>query len=275
MKVFSDDDLRSYLRLNRVPLAELREDENWWTLGPLQLSKNHASFRAGFAHPILASTSFVLQEFEVAGVTGCAIVLLSGGTPPAYFAGWLPATRIREAARWTDLLNDAVQAVLRRTSDQQPATGAKAPNVGGSVHQNPIDRLKCSFGHEWAPDAPWGEEVLRLTRGGDVDYVRRQRGEEVQHVRGRVASDRFEAVAAMLAATQFPEPPEQFFAPGAAVCAIVTDPPERTMEISFFTGLRIPGYREFLRTLQSICAAFRESDVEELARWGVERAARL
>jgi hypothetical protein len=270
MNAFSDEDLRSYLRLNRKPLAELSGDDEWWGLGPLQVSKKHATFRAGFSHPILATTRFVLQEFEVSEKKGCAVVLLSGGKPPAYFAGWVPMTRVGEAARWTDVLNETIQSVLRQAADPPPSSGAESANVVSTVRQPAIDRLTCSFGHEWAPDAPWGEEVIQLTRGGAVDYVRRQRGEELQHVRGRVASIRFSEVAAMLANTRFPEAPEQFFPPGASVCTILAEPPTQKMDISYFGGLRLQGYCEFLRTLQSLCSAFRESGVEELARWRFE-----
>ena len=245
MNVFSDEDLRSYLRLHRAPLVGLGGDENWWMLGPLQVSKKHATFRSGFAHPILGSTRFVLQEFDLDGVKRCAVVLLSGGKPPAYFAGWVPSTRIDEAREWVQILNEALRLVGSRSEEIQRA--------GGQAEQAP-EALACHFGHEWAPDAAWGEEIIRLSRSGALEYTRRQRGQEVQHLSGRVAAGRIAELLSILGTTAFPEPPERFFPPGASVCTIVTEPPVRKMELSYFGALRLDGYRELLRPLQSLCA---------------------
>jgi hypothetical protein len=116
MKTFSEQDLRSYLRLNREPLTELHdEDENSWRLGPIQVSKKHSMFRAGFGHPILASTRFALEPFDLDGTQRIAVVLHSGGKPPEYFVGWVSSADEAKARGWIEMLNDELK---RRTSGE-------------------------------------------------------------------------------------------------------------------------------------------------------------
>ena len=65
----------------------------------------------------------------------------------------------------------------------------------------------------------------------------------------------------------FPTPQQKFFAPGASVCVVITDPPFRKMPIDLYAGLKTDGYGEILRELSGLCAALRESSADELSRW--------
>lgn len=101
-----------YLGLNRQPLNELSGDEICWRLGAVEVRKNDAMFRLGYAHRVLPATRFLLESFTVDDLHGTAIALLSGGKPPLYFVGWVPMGRELDAMLWVDTLN----ATLRDTT---------------------------------------------------------------------------------------------------------------------------------------------------------------
>jgi hypothetical protein len=111
--VLSDTEIQTYLGLYPEPLDGIAGDEHWWRIGPLAISKKEAIFRAGFGAPIVPSTRFVLQQFRVDALERCAVLMLSGGKPATYFAGWVPATRVNDARTWIATLNDAIQTVSK------------------------------------------------------------------------------------------------------------------------------------------------------------------
>lgn len=265
MSALSQDRLEIELSLKPEPLTAIREDETWIHAGAVSVSKQFPRFSVGFTHPMVADTHFDLQPFTVEAKQGWALILHSGGNPPLYFAGWVPITEELRARLWLDRLNLEIQQriapLLKERAGSEEARTSRSSST---------TTLTCHFGNEWAPDDPWGEEVIRLTRDGAVEYRRRSRGEQKQHFAGKVDPVRFEALVSALDRTSFPTPPQKFFPPGATVCALVTEPPERRMSIEFNAGLRLNGYGEVLGGLSALCAAFRESNHHILAEWRFE-----
>jgi hypothetical protein len=254
MNVFSDADMQGYLRLYREALDGLSEDENWWMLGTIHVSKKHATFRAGFGHPILSSTRFVLQSFDLDGVHGLAMVLLSGSKPPAYFAGWVPTTREADATQWADTLNTEIQ---RRLSQ-----GANDPHAIDGT----ITGLIFESGSESAPDDPFGLETLQLSQTGRLTYERRRHSFR-SSVEGTVERDIFRRVIEALRRTRFPTPPQARFVPGASIVRITTVPSEQCVQVDYFEALRMDGYREIVRELSRLATALRDTNAESLAEW--------
>ena len=253
MNVLSDTDLRTCLRLHREPIVRLTEDENWWRIGIIGINKKHALFRAGFGAPIVASTKFVLQSFDVDDLHGLAIILLTGGKPTEHFAGWVSADRAAEAQQWIDVLNAVIQAVLR------------------PIEQH-VAALRFESGSENAPDAPFGLETLELTESGALAYERR-RGDVRTPIVGNVDPARFQQVVSALKSTAFPSPPQARFAPGASVVRITTMPSQQNVSVSYFEALRMEGYSDVVRELSKLVEALRDSKAETLAAWKFSTAA--
>lgn len=107
-QTLTESEMRTSLELSPTPLARITEDEQEWQIGPLSLSKHHAHFRAGFGHALPKGAEFSKQQFNVGGHSGWAIVFRSMGTPPLYFAGWVPPERETEADQWIGFLNDEI-----------------------------------------------------------------------------------------------------------------------------------------------------------------------
>ena len=254
MNVLTEEEVRTCLRLYREPIAHLTEDENWWRLGLIALSKKQALFRAGFAAPVVASTRFVLQPFNLDDLHGVVLVLVTGGKPASHFAGWVPRTREAEAQGWVDTLNRAIETALR-----------SAPQ-----HQQPIDQhlaaLVFESGSEVAPDDPFGLETVMLAGTGELTYERRR--DEVQtKVAGTLDPERFRRIVSALLRTNFPSPPQTRFVAGASIVRITTMPSRQTVQLDYFEALRMDGYREVVRELAELTEALRDSKTEVLAAW--------
>ncbi len=128
-------------------------------------------------------------------------------------------------------------------------------------------------GHEHAPDSPWGLQRIRLSREGTFHYERINRGTRAE-IEGRLDGARVDALLAELSKTSFPEPPQRSFPPGASVCRISVDAsPPAWVDIEFYTGLRMPGYGEILRSLDELNTGLRESDARKLQGWSLVREA--
>lgn len=250
----TSEDLDILLDLHSTPLEELSQDDNWWQLGPIGISKKHTTFTAGFGHPIKVGTKFDVHWFELGNRRGWAIVLTSGGTPPEYFVGWLPPADEAKARRWVATLNSEIQGRLAKEHGTPP----------GAVHQ--IDQLTFEQGNEFAPDAPWGYQRVTLSSDGQLEYEQRDRGKH-RVIKGRVNPERVRALHAYLRQTSFPSPPQSTFLPGASLIVLTVEPQKQRMLIDYFTGLKLDGYRELIRELGGLNDALRESIPESLEKW--------
>ncbi|MBL9014321.1 MAG: hypothetical protein JNL83_09095 [Myxococcales bacterium] len=246
--------------LKRVPLPilDLEEDERWLRVGEVRLSKRGARVSVGFTHPIDAGTRFGLQRFELGDRKGAAVVLSGAGPLPDYFAGWVPDSAEAKAEAWVARLN---AEIADRVSH------AKREFDAGRASQTLIFHL----GSEYAPDSPWGGEMIELSRTGEIEYEQRKSGSVVRTVRGEVDPSQVQRLLTLLAATNFPSPLQQFFPPGASVCTLITEPPLQAMHIDLHPAGHTT-YEEIIRTLASLAKALRESDQDELQRWSLQVA---
>jgi hypothetical protein len=249
---YSDEELRTQLRVHENPITELSGDENWWHIGIIDISKKHPLYRAGFGSQIVASTQFVLQPFQIDQVSGCGIVLLTGGKEPRHFAGWVPAARVPDARRWTDTLNGVIRTVLQQT-----------PNA---TTETQIAALRFESGNENAPDDPFGCETIELTEAGALSYERRRHAMHVSLV-GSVDPQRFQQIISSLRATTFPTRPQTRFVPGASVVKIITMPSEQSVSVDYFEALRMDGYRDVVRDLSNLAEGLRDSKETVLSAW--------
>jgi len=194
----------------------------------------------------------VLQPFQIDEISGCGIILLTGGKEPRHFAGWVPSSRIADAQSWIDALNGVIRSVLQQapvsTSDRQ------------------IVALRFECGSENAPDDPFGLETIELTEVGALRYERRRQPARVSLV-GSVDPQRFQKVIASLRATTFPTPPQTRFVPGASIVKITTMPSEQGVSVDYFEALRMDGYRDVVRDLSNLAEGLRDSKAAILGTW--------
>jgi hypothetical protein len=257
LTLLSDTDLRTCLHLYGEPIVRIIDDDNWWRIGILAVSKNEPLFQAGFAAPIVELTRFVLQPFEVDGLQGCAIILLTGGQPFSHFAGWVPAARAKEAEQWLDVLNRAVQ----RVKPQTPLS--ETPEVH-------VSALHFEVGSENAPDSAFGLEVLDLTEDGALTYERR-RGSLLARIEGSFNPARFQQLIERLRRTSFPNAPQTRFVPGGSIVRIAIMPSRQAVDVDYFEALRMDGYREVVRDLSRLAAGLRDSKPDTLGDWKFSR----
>jgi hypothetical protein len=246
------------LALKPEPLTAIREDAAWFHVGAVSISKQYAGFSAGFAHPMVPETHLLLQPFVVGAVRGWALVLVSGGNPSHYFAGWLPFEQEALGRLWVDKLNVEIQKRVAPQLAERAAQKSAPSDIAGA------QTLACHFANMG------GEEVIRLTHAGDAEYVRRVGAAEQQRVSGRADASRLAHLLTVLATTEFPTPPQRFFPPGATICTLVVTPPERKVALQHDTAVRLHGYDEIIRSLEELTSAIRDSDQVRLASWGFE-----
>jgi hypothetical protein len=245
--------------LYHEPIVKITDDDNWWRIGILSVSKKEPLFQAGFAAPIVGSTRFALQPFEVDGLQGCAIVLLTGGKPPNHFAGWVPAIRAQEAEQWVDMLNKAVQRV-------QPLTPLS------KVPEEHVSALHFESGSENAPDSAFGLEIIDLTEDGGLTYERR-RASQLARIEGKFDPVRFRQLIEGLRRTTFPNAPQTRFVPGASIVRIAIMPSREAVDVDYFAALRMDGYREVVRDLSKLAAGLRDDHADTLGDWKFSRVA--
>jgi hypothetical protein len=252
------------LRLHPEPIAGAQASRHWIRVGALSVSKRYPTVNIGAVWPIVADTRFEAQKFETVDKRGFAIVLHAGAGRPSYFAGWLPIERATVASELVAQMNAQVQDRLEHSS-QRESQGVAQEDLAEAT-----EVLTYQQGHEYAPDAPWGSETISVTRTGDFEYERRRSGQVRQRLEGSIDTSLFSMLLSALSRTAFPRQPQTMFPPGASVCTIVTQPPFQSAHVEYYDGLRLEGYGDLLRTMNSVCAAVRESNPEELARWSFQ-----
>lgn len=258
MSILTQRRLEIELSFQPEPLR-VREDGTWIHVGMMSLSRRYPRYSIGFTHPVVENSRFEREHFELGEQRGWAIIFYSGGTPADYFAGWMREDDGTEAAQLVDRLNAEIRQRL-----------AQAKNVGSGSR---VEVLTFHQGAEYAPDAPWGLETLRLSHEGELEYERRRAGKVLRAMHGRVEPGRVLALVAALARTSFPAAPQAFFPPGASVCTLITEPPFRRMDIELHSGFKMEGYGEILKALSALCTSLRDEDAVALAEWHFTDAA--
>jgi hypothetical protein len=137
--------------------------------------------------------------------------------------------------------------------------------ASGSARAAPVTII-FEQGHETAPDSPWGLLRLRLGSDGPLAFEQRNRG-VVRTRRGRVDPSRVDDVLASLQRTAFPSPPQDRFKPGASILRITIEPDGAHVDVDYFAGLKMEGYRDVISALSELNGALRENDDAILAEW--------
>jgi hypothetical protein len=120
MTALPEDELRTGLRMKRAPLVGVEETENEWWIGTISISRHHAFWRSGHAHPLRRDARFYKQWFDLGGHRGWAVVFRPQDPPVPkvgdYFVGWVDANREADVDGWLTLLNGEI--VARATASE-------------------------------------------------------------------------------------------------------------------------------------------------------------
>ena len=109
-------ELKTALSLNGSPLVGIQETAHEWLLGTISIGKQHASWRAGYSHPLKSGSRFYKQWFDLDNDRGWAVVFRPEEPPHPdvgdYFVGWVPAGRDADADDWIQFLNAEISSRL-------------------------------------------------------------------------------------------------------------------------------------------------------------------
>jgi hypothetical protein len=227
----------------------LQERADEWWLGMLAIPKSSRfatwsprppSYRRGWTFALDESTTFSVVPFQRADRARAVMVIVdepSGRHP----VGWFSAERAEEAQRAAEHLNAEVRRLWDHWRQVRPATPTAAPSKR---------ELRFEEGHEYAPDARWGLQVLTLTDDGTYRYEQRRGGRVLRTGTGAVPAERARAVVADLERSTFPHVPARPFPPGASVLTIALD--SEHIAIDRWHATELDGYREAVEALLSI-----------------------
>lgn len=132
----------------------------------------------------------------------------------------------------------------------------------------PSKQLFIHLGSEFAPDAPWGLEVLSVASGGAVRYENRDHGRR-RVVGGAVSRSRAEHLFDLLAASSFPVIPKHRFPPGASIVrlSLRSGGQSQTLDFDQYFAEELPGFGELLSECDSFARAIRTNDAATLQAW--------
>ena len=157
-----------------------------------------------------------------------------------------------------------VRAYLSRASQRASSRG----DGGAPGRLRGATAIPYAIGSEFAPDDPFGREVVELTAGGTLRYSRRFHGNASAKVRA-FAATRFADLIADLERTSFPAPPQRGFRPGPGPATISLAPSGESVSIDTNVAEDIDGYRELVEKFQDLQRRLRKDDPSLADDWGV------
>ncbi|HLU62252.1 MAG TPA: hypothetical protein VKZ99_07870 [Gammaproteobacteria bacterium] len=118
--------------------------------------------------------------------------------------------------------------------------------------------IYCS-GSEWAPDDPWGREVLRVESGGAFEYENRHRGSG-KRVEGVINAGQLREIGAHFVVAGYPAVPEHDIPPGASVISFDVEGrgARHRLQMDYYAAKKFPGYRELLLRFERWTQVLRE-----------------
>ncbi|MBL8622264.1 MAG: hypothetical protein JNK64_13205 [Myxococcales bacterium] len=161
-----------------------------------------------------------------------------------------------------------VRAYLGRASQRKVNGG----DGGAPSHLRGVTAITYSIGSEFAPDDPFGREVVELTAAGAMNYSRRSHGHVSTKVR-TFSPARLADLLADLERTSFPESPQRGFQPGPGPATISVAPAGVSVSIDTMFAEGIDGYREFVEKLEDLLTRLRKDDPSLADDWGVGQPA--
>lgn len=210
------------------------------------------SYRRGWTFALPEDAHFGVVAFNRRGGEP-AVAVVMDEPPERHVVGWFAAEREAEARAAVDLLNAEIRALWQHWRSVQAAPAAGSPLPTATV-------LRFEEGHEYAPDARWGLQIVTLADDGRYTYEQRRRGSVVRTGAGDVGRARVQAVLADLARSSFPEVPDRPWPPGATMLTIATAP-DRSATINRWHGDELDGYRESINALLAITDEAREASL--------------
>lgn len=120
---------------------------------------------------------------------------------------------------------------------------------------------KCiiySSGSEWAPDGPWGREILRIEASGYFSYENRHRGSG-KRVEGVINASQLREIGDHFRLAGYPSVPDHDIPPGASVVAFDVDAAgeRHCLQMDYYAAKKFPGYRELLLRFERWTQALR------------------
>lgn len=232
----------------------LQERPDEWWLGLLAIPKSirfatwtprTPSYRRGWTFELPETAHLDVVSFERAEGEPAVAVVMDEPTG-RYVVGWFSAAREAEARGAVACLNEEVAAIWHhwRTFGAERA----------AAHRH----VTFEQGHEHAPDARWGLQILTLADDGRYTYMQRRAGRLVVVAAGAFDPDRARAVFDDLERSTFPQVAPHPFPPGASVLTI-SMPPDRRVDVDRRFGLGLDGYREAITALMDMVTAARTS----------------
>lgn len=121
-------------------------------------------------------------------------------------------------------------------------------------------RFQCRLGSEWAPDSPFGVDVLTLDAAGRFQYENRTRG-EVRRQSGPLAPRVLLDIDGWLDEAGFPAVPAHSIPPGSALVELAVEDTTgwRTVHLHHFSALKYPGYGDLIRSLNGWVSRLRDA----------------
>lgn len=159
---------------------------------------------------------------------------------------------------------EAVRAHFARNAERasDAAGGGAAQRLGDATS------LTYAIGSEFAPDDPFGREVVELTAAGTLRYSRRLHGDVSTKVRA-FSPARLTELLSDLERTSFPAPPQRGFQPGPGPATIAVAPFGASVSIDTMFAEGIDGYRELVEKLEDLLTRLRKDDPSLADDWGV------
>lgn len=227
-------------------------DELWLDFVAIPKSERYArwtprppGYRRGWGHQLAESARFEAMPIKLASGEDAVGVVLREPSGDVFVA-WFGAARGDEARVAVARLNEEIVAIWHHWRGF------------GEGCVDAQRQLTFEQGHEHAPDARWGLQVLTLADDGRFAYLQRRAGRVIAMGSGAVDPERARGVFDHLARSTFPEVASHPFPPGASVLTI-SMPPDRTVALDRRFGLGLDGYREAISELMTMTAEARSA----------------
>jgi hypothetical protein len=132
--------------------------------------------------------------------------------------------------------------------------------------------LTFKFGAEWAPDSPYGLDVLQIAADGRFHYENRTRG-ETRTSSGKVAPGIVQATGIALRAAGFPAVPAHDIPPGGSLIELVVEDQagSHNAYMDYFAALKFPGYGDLIRNFDKWTTWLRNGGATDAAPPGLTR----
>jgi hypothetical protein len=132
--------------------------------------------------------------------------------------------------------------------------------------------ITFKIGAEWAPDSPYGLDVLQLEADGRFHYENHVRGQATSSS-GRIEPTTLEAVAIALRTAGFPKVPAHDIPPGGSLVELTAedDAGSHKAYMEYHAALKLPGYGDLIRNFGRWTTWLRNGGAADAAPTGLTR----